>query len=90
MEGNKKSRTYRRVAKRTPGSKVKITYQRRKPSKAACGKCGANLKGVPRELPHKMQSLPKTQKRPDRAFGGNLCTKCSRETLRQKARVMLK
>jgi ribosomal protein L34E len=31
--------------------------------------------------------MAKTKKRPSRIYGGMLCSKCSREVLKQKARV---
>jgi len=84
--GKHKSRTFRRVFVRTP-SKTKLTYRRRKPSKAKCGKCGAILKGVPRDVPSKFKKIPKTKKRPERPYGGNLCSRCMREKMRLKAKI---
>lgn len=75
-----KSRTYRRV-------KVKVVkgvtthYEKKKPSKARCADCGGNLAGVPRERPSKMQNMPKTAKRPERPYGGMLCSACSRKKI---------
>lgn len=76
--GNQKSRTLRRVKVRTPGAKTKLTYRKRKPAKGKCSSCKAVLSGVPRERPYKMMKMAKTQKRPQRPFGGVLCSKCSR------------
>jgi large subunit ribosomal protein L34e len=75
-----KSRTYRRIHVTTPGGNKILHYKRRKPKAAHCA-CGAVLKGVPRELPTFMQNMPKTQKRPDRPFGGVLCTRCMRKKI---------
>jgi len=77
-----RSRTYRRIHTR-----VTIHYKERKPKIAKCGSCGAKLKGVPRERPYKMQQLPKTKKRPERPYGGNLCSTCMRKLMVEKARV---
>ncbi len=87
-EGSKKSRTFRRVKIKTPGGKSVLRYKKRKPSKAKCANCGAKLAGVPRERDFKIQNMAKTQKRPSRAFGGNLCSRCTREYLKQKARLL--
>jgi large subunit ribosomal protein L34e len=84
--GKHKSRTFRRVFKRTPSGKSKLFYLKRKPKKAHCANCGKVLAGVPRERPYKMKKLSKTQKRPQRPFGGNLCSKCSRLLILEKAR----
>jgi len=81
-----RSRSLRRIKVVTPGGENKVHYKKRKPSKAVCGKCGAVLKGVPRERPYKMQNMPKTSKRPERPFGGVLCTKCMRIKMAKKAR----
>ena len=75
-----RSRTFRRVYKKL-ASRTTLHYERRKPSKAKCGKCGAVLSGVPRELPYKMMLMPKTKKRPERPYGGILCSKCSRQKI---------
>ena len=85
---NKRSRTFRRVFVKTPGGLTKIHYRKRKPAKAHCAGCGALLPGVPRERPYKMQRMSKTEKRPERKFGGMLCSKCSRVKLKEAARQL--
>lgn len=85
-EGNKRSRTFKRIHKKLPGGRNTVHYEKRKPGKAKCGKCGALLKGVPRERPYKMQKMPRSVKRPERPYGGNLCSRCTREVFIQKAR----
>lgn len=81
-----KSRTFRRIKVVVPGNTVKLHYRRRKPSKAKCANCKKLLAGVPRELPLKMKNLAKTKKRPERPYGGVLCSACTRLLLKQKAR----
>ena len=61
-------------------------YKKRKPSKAVCSKCGDILKGVANERPYRMQNMAKTEKRPERPYGGVLCSKCTRKVLVAKAR----
>tara|TARA_Y100000310_G_scaffold334770_2_gene415272 strand:- start:4322 stop:4585 length:264 start_codon:yes stop_codon:yes gene_type:complete len=78
-----RSRTYRRVFTKV-ANRVSLQYRRRKPSQAKCGKCKTQLHGIPRALPYKMSNLPKTKKRPERPFGGNLCTKCTRSLIIEK------
>ncbi len=79
--GRYKSRSLRRVYTKLPGSKVVIHYKKRKPSKAKCARCGKVLPRVPRERPYKMQNMPKTAKRPQRPYGGVLCSACSRKEI---------
>jgi len=86
VSGKFKSRTFRRVSVKTPGSKVTMQYRKRKPSKAKCGNCGKLLAGVPRERPHKMQNMAKTKKRPERPYGGSFCSKCTRDLIKNKTR----
>ncbi|MBU0757236.1 MAG: 50S ribosomal protein L34e [Nanoarchaeota archaeon] len=86
-EGRFKSRTFRRVKKKLPGGSTVIHYSKRKPKKATCAGCGVVLQGVARDLPLKMQNMPKTRKRPERPFGGVLCSKCSRLKIKEESRV---
>ena len=83
----KRSRTYRRMNAKLPGGRLVIHYVKRKPAKAKCGNCGDFLKGVPRERPLKMSHMAKTKKRPERPYGGNLCSQCTRELIIEKARL---
>ncbi len=85
--GKHKSRSLRRIYVRTPGSKTVIHYRQRKPSKAHCTGCYRVLTGVPNLGVAKMRALPKTQKRPERPYGGMYCTVCTRRILQVKARA---
>tara|TARA_Y100000310_G_scaffold338600_1_gene428660 strand:- start:99 stop:383 length:285 start_codon:yes stop_codon:yes gene_type:complete len=84
--GKHKSGRFRKIFVKTPGSKTKVHFRERKPSKAVCGICKTQLSGVPRERPAKMANMPKTAKRPERPYGGVLCSACTRRQLRNKAR----
>ena len=81
VEGRLRSRTFRRVKRRTPGNKTVLHYIRRKPGFAECGACGTRLKGIPRGLPRELMNLPKTAKRPERPDVGVLCSSCMRERI---------
>ena len=81
-----KSGRLSKIFVKTPGAKNVLHYRQRKPSKAVCGHCKEQLAGVPRELPAKMANMPKSKKKPERPFGGNLCSACTRKVLQQKAR----
>ena len=84
--GKHKSGRFRKIFVRTPGSRTVVHFRERKPSKAVCGNCKKQLAGVPRERPAKFNKLPKTAKRPERPYGGNLCSKCTRVLIKNKAR----
>ncbi len=84
VRGRFRSRTFRRIKLRTPGARRVVHFRRRNPNKAQCGKCGGELKGVPRMLPYEIRSTPKTKRRPERPYGGVLCSKCTRELIKSK------
>jgi large subunit ribosomal protein L34e len=86
VAGKYKSRSLRRKQVRTT-SGSKQTYSKRNPKKAKCGECGAKIAGVPRARPVKMKNLPKTKKRPERPYGGFLCSKCMRQKIKQENRI---
>ncbi len=81
-----RSRSLRRIKTRTPSGKVVIHYEKRKPNKAQCRLCGGELKAVPRVRASALNSLSKSKKRPQRPYGGNLCSSCMRKVLIEKAR----
>jgi large subunit ribosomal protein L34e len=83
---NKRSRTFRRIYVKTPSGKNVLLYKRRKPKLAHCPNCGKILHGIPKELPYKMRNLSKSQKRPERIFGGTLCAYCTRRELIRRIR----
>jgi len=63
-------------------------YARRKPGHAECGNCGARLQAVPRGYPSELRGLPKSAKRPERPYGGVLCSKCMRAQFRKRAQAI--
>ncbi len=78
MRGSFKSRTYRRVHVRTPGGRTVLHMKRRAPEKPHCADCGLVLQGVARALPFEVGKLSKTERRPERPYGGVLCSACTR------------
>lgn len=81
--GRLKSRkSLRRVFVRTPSGENKIHYRKRKPSRPICAECGAYLHGIPHLIKSKFKNIAKTKKRPQRPYGGVLCSRCMREKIR--------
>lgn len=70
-----RTRTFRRIKKKLAG-RLTIHYKKRKPKPAHCANCKKVLHGMPRDLPFKIRKLPKTQRRPERIYGGVLCPAC--------------
>lgn len=78
-----RTRALRRHKVKTPGNRLVFHYEKRKPKQAHCAICKTLLIGIPREKPYKMQRLPKTKKRPERPYGGILCSECMRNKIRE-------
>ncbi|MDP3765076.1 MAG: 50S ribosomal protein L34e [Nanoarchaeota archaeon] len=81
-----RSRSLRKIFRKVSGGRTSVHYKKRKPKAARCGNCNAVLKGVRRELPFKMRSMAKTKKRPERPYGGVLCSRCMRKMIIDKVR----
>ncbi|MBU1201675.1 MAG: 50S ribosomal protein L34e [Nanoarchaeota archaeon] len=84
--GSKKSGTFRKVFKRTPGGKTVIHYEKRKPKTHKCAVCEKELIGIPRLRDSKMQTIAKTKKRPQRPYGGYLCNACAKRRIIEESR----
>ncbi|MDR3222311.1 MAG: 50S ribosomal protein L34e [Methanobrevibacter sp.] len=82
-----RSRSYKRTFKRTPGGVTVLRYKKKKPSKHLCAECGKVLHGVPRGRPYQINKLAKSKKRPNRPFGGYLCSECTRKVFKSEARA---
>lgn len=81
-----RSRSLRRIFRKVPGNRISLQYRKKKPNASRCGNCGSVLKGIPREIPYKMRGMAKSKKRPERPFGGVLCSSCMRQKMIDKAR----
>jgi len=85
-DGKGKSRSMRRVQRRTPSGKVVEHLVRRAPGRAQCANCGNYLAGVPRVHSNELKHMSRSMKRPERPYGGMFCSKCTRMTIAQKVR----
>lgn len=83
-----RSRRFRRIHVKTPGGKNVLHYKRRKPGRAQCGICGQYLKGVFSGTLSSVSKLSKSERIPQRPYGGVLCTRCMRKVMIEKARKM--
>ncbi len=82
-----RSRSLRKIKVKLPGGAWITHYFRRNPSAASCAECGKPLHGVAKARPAKMKKTPKTKKRPQRPYGGNLCSRCTRKRIREKLKL---
>lgn len=83
-------RTFRKIFKKVPGGATKIQYRHRKPKKAHCSLCGRPLAGVPRLRAVDARTTAKTMKRPERPYGGVLCSPCTRLKMIDMAHTMMR
>ncbi|MEM4762504.1 MAG: 50S ribosomal protein L34e [Desulfurococcaceae archaeon] len=81
-----RTRSWRRIIRRTPGGGVLVRYEKRRPSKAKCAICGRELHGVPSLRPYQLAKLAKTEKRPERPYGGYICPQCLSRGLKEAIR----
>ena len=79
-----RSRSFRKKKTSTPSGTATVHYLKKGPGHARCGSCGRPLHGVPSGLPATIRKLPKTKRRPDRPYGGNLCPACTRDVIKSK------
>jgi large subunit ribosomal protein L34e len=77
----------RRLRVTTPGGKHVMHYTLRKHARAQCGKCGTFLQAVATGRPSVIHKLSKSERRPSRPYGGVLCSRCMRLTIKAKARA---
>lgn len=76
----------KKVYKKTPGGKTVMRTKSKLPSKSRCGSCGSMLHGMVRGTNTQRKKMSKSSKRPERPYGGILCSKCARQIQKQKAR----
>ena len=75
-----------RIRRSPSGKKVRI-HKQGKPSEATCALTQVKLHGVPRMKRGQITKLSKTQKRPERKFGGVLSHKILRTLVKEKTRL---
>jgi len=78
-----RTRSLKRKKVKIPGNKTVTHFKKKKTKVAKCASCGKPLHGVPRVESPEMRKLPKTKKRPERPYGGNLCSKCTRKLFKE-------
>lgn len=71
-----RSRSKKKVMKRTPKGKTVLRFKEKKPSKKQCARCKANLAGTPSNIASEIRKLSKTEKAPTRPYRGVLCPAC--------------
>jgi large subunit ribosomal protein L34e len=75
-----------KVKIRLPSGKTAFKKKLKKASPAKCAVCGKPLQGIPRLRQAEARKLPKSKRKPERPYGGYLCSECTREIFKEKAR----
>ena len=78
-----RTRSVKKRKIRTPGNRLVTHYNKEKVNVAKCNICKKPLHGVPRVIPSEMRKIPKSSRRPERPYGGNLCSGCMRKVFRK-------
>ena len=88
MKSNRlKSRTFRRVFRKTPGGRNVVHFKRRRPAKPTCPITLQPLQGVARGTPAQIRKLTRSQRKPNRKFGGYLSSTAARRWIIEMARL---
>ncbi len=83
-----RTNTFKKTNKRVPGGRVVEHYKKKKPGKHVCAKCGKVLDAVPRGRPYQIRKLKKSNRRPNRPYGGMYCSNCTRKLAKKEAREL--
>jgi len=81
-----RTRSRKRNLRKLPGKGTTVHYKRERIGASHCVQCGRILPSVPMLIPSKMRSLPASQRRLQRIYGGQLCHICLKEALKQAVR----
>jgi len=71
----------------SPSGHKSVSTNASKPAIRKCALCGTRLHGVPKKSPGDLNKLSKTEKRPERIFGGVLCSGCVTRMMIEKTRL---
>lgn len=78
-----RSRSFRKVFVRLPSGESVIHYERRKNGVAKCAICKKPLRGV---KTNEVYKYSKTEKRPERYYGGFICHSCLESLIKKAVR----
>jgi large subunit ribosomal protein L34e len=85
-----RSRSIKRRSVRVPGGKSVVHYNKEKPKKHSCGRCGKELHGTPNAIPSEIRSMRKTERVPEKPYAGILCGECLEDLMRYKTKFEVK
>jgi large subunit ribosomal protein L34e len=77
-----------KIQRRTPGNRTVTHTKPKKTGKHECAVCHGVLHGTPRGNVVQIRRMKKSERRPSRPFGGQLCTKCTRNVMSLRAQLI--
>ncbi len=86
MEPSKRSRSVKKVVKRTPGGRLVVHFKKKRAGYPKCAICKRELHGVARGRSSEVRKLPRSQRRVSRPYGGYLCSSCMRAEIKRLVR----
>jgi len=75
------------IQRRTPGNRTVTHTKPKKTGKHECAICHGILHGTPARAVVQIRRLKKSQRRPTRPFGGQLCSRCTRKIMVYRAQL---
>ena len=73
--------------RRSPSGRPLRLVKPKKPGAVHCALCGKIMQAIPRRSQAQMAKLSKTEKRPERVYGGVLCASCTQQIVKEKTRL---
>ncbi len=87
MKRSQRSRSLKRVSKRTPGGRLVLHFRKRRPGSPKCALCKRELHGVARGRGTELSRVRRSQRRVSRPYGGYLCSACMRAEIKRLVRA---
>jgi len=84
MKRYMKTRSRKKMKKRTPSGKQVVHIKKERPAYMKCGKCGKKIVRA-RLIPKIIKKISKVKKRPERPLP-HLCSKCLRVEMKTRLR----
>ena len=81
-----RTKSWRKRLRRLPSGKLKRIYKAKKVGVVHCASCGGQLFGFPRFTSSKLRKTSATGRKIGRVYGGQMCSTCLKEMLKQSAR----
>ncbi len=76
----------KKVKIRSPSGNAMLRRRRERVAAAKCANCKSPLHGLQRKTQSGFKKLSLSERRPERPYGGCLCSNCSRDIFRERAR----